>query len=298
MVYDCIIIGGGIAGLQAAIQLGRYCDNVLVIDAADGRSNLCRCYHNILGWPEGISGATLRRTGRRQAEELGVNFIEETVEQVAKQEQLFSVSTTNRNHETRAILIATGIKDHLPAFDKLLPCLGISVYICPDCDGYEVLDKKVIVIGSGRAGAGMALALTNWASQIHLVNHGREPIEEELHQKLKFHEINTIAGEIDEVLAEGDQFRGVKLEDGSNLEADHAFVAMGGNEVRSQLAEQLGVELYKNKHILVDPRTKMTNVENVFAAGDIVAHSEQVTIAMGDGMQAAIWIHKKIKQQQ
>ncbi|QTN01060.1 FAD-binding protein [Sediminibacillus dalangtanensis] len=298
MVYDCIIIGGGIAGLQAAIQLGRYRDNVLVIDAADGRSSLCRCYHNILGWPEGISGATLRRTGRRQAEELGVNFIEETVEQVNKQDKLFSVATSNSNHETKAILIATGIKDHLPELEQLPPCLGISVYICPDCDGYEVLDKKVVVIGSGNAGAGMALALTNWTSQIQLINHGLQPIEEEMQSKLDSQGIKPIDQSIVELKADGDQIRGVKLEDGSNLETNHAFVAMGGNEVRSQLAEQLGVELYKNKHILVDPRTKMTNVENVFAAGDIVAHSEQVTIAMGDGMQAAIWIHKKIKQQQ
>ncbi len=297
MAYDCIIIGGGIAGLQAAIQLGRYRDNVLVIDAADGRSSICRCYHNILGWPEGISGATLRRTGRLQAEELGVNFIEETVEQVNKQDQLFSVATSNSNHETKTILIATGIKDHLPELEQLPPCLGISVYICPDCDGYEVLDKKVVVIGSGNAAAGMALALTNWTSQIQLINHGRQPIEEEMQSKLDSRGIKPIDQSIVELKADGDQIRGVKLEDGSNLETNHAFVAMGGNEVRSRLAEQLGVELYKNKHILVDPRTKMTNVENVFAAGDIVAHSEQVTIAMGDGMQAAIWIHKKIKQQ-
>ncbi|WP_053217879.1 NAD(P)/FAD-dependent oxidoreductase [Virgibacillus senegalensis] len=297
MVYDCIIIGGGIAGLQASIQLGRYRDKVLVIDAEDGRSSLCRCYHNILGWPEGISGATLRRTGRRQAEALGIEFVEETVEKASKQAESFCVATEENVYQSHTLLIATGIKDHLPAFDALIPCLGISVYICPDCDGFEVLDKEVIVIGSGKAGAGMALALTNWSNQIHLINHGQQLIDEEMQSKLNEYGIQTFTEQIAEIEAEGDQFRGVKLLDGSSLEANHAFVAMGGNEVRSQLAEQLGVELYKNKHILVDPRTKMTNVENVFAAGDIVAHSEQVTIAMGDGMQAAIWIHKKIKQQ-
>src|SRR3954449_8067559 len=85
MNFDCIIIGGGIAGLQASIQLGRYMHKVLVIDSGYGRSTLCRSYHNILGWPDGISGEELRRLGRQQAEKLGVAFVQdEVVQAVAK----------------------------------------------------------------------------------------------------------------------------------------------------------------------------------------------------------------------
>ncbi|SDK20019.1 NAD(P)/FAD-dependent oxidoreductase [Sediminibacillus albus] len=299
MSHDCIIIGGGIAGLQAAIQMGRYQDSVVVIDAENGRSNLCRCYHNVIGWPDGISGQQLRNIGKRQAEQLGVQFVKDKATKVIKKpaDDGFSVETASQQFQGKALLIATGVMDRLPAFDSLLPCLGISAYICPDCDGYEVLDKKVIVIGSGKAGAGMALALTNWTNQIIFINHEREPIPANLQEKLHKKQIVCINKEIEKIETSGEQFKGVYLTDGEMLRANHAFIAMGGNEVRSRLAEQLGVELYKNKHILVDPRTKMTNIENVFAAGDIVAHSEQVTIAMGDGMQAAIWIHKKIKQQ-
>ena len=75
-MYDCIIVGGGIAGLQAAIQLGRYRRKTLVIDRGDGRSTLCRNYHNVLGYPEGVSGETLRALGRRQAQGYGVQFVE------------------------------------------------------------------------------------------------------------------------------------------------------------------------------------------------------------------------------
>ncbi len=75
MRYDCVIIGGGIAGLQAAIQLGRYRHHVLVIDAGVGRSTLCRSYHNLLGYPDGVSGEHLRTVGRKQAEGLGVQFV-------------------------------------------------------------------------------------------------------------------------------------------------------------------------------------------------------------------------------
>ncbi len=95
-------------------------------------------------------------------------------------------------------------------------------------------------------------------------------------------------------MAKGSQFKGVVLKDGTKIECEYAFVALGGNEVRSQLASKLGVELHENKHILTDSRTKMTNIKHVWAAGDVVAHSEQVTIAMGEGSQAAIWIHKSL----
>jgi len=111
---------------------------------------------------------------------------------------------------------------------------------------------------------------------------------------LKEKGITYVEGPIEKVLADGPDFRGVMLANGEELTSERGFMAFGGNEVKSQLAQQLGVDLHKNKHVLVDPRTKMTNVENVWAAGDVVAHSEQTTIAMGDGMQASIWIHKTL----
>src|SRR5690606_11742454 len=87
----------------------------------------------------------------------------------------------------------------------------------------------------------------------------------------------------------------IHMTNGDIIQAERGFVAFGGNEVRSELAQRLGVQLHENKHIIVNPRTKMTNVEHVWSAGDVVEHSEQVTIAMGDGMQAAIWIHKSLQ---
>ena len=92
MNFDCIIIGGGIAGLQASIQLGRYMHKVLVIDSGDGRSTLCRSYHNILGYPDGVSGQQLREIGRRQAEKLGIHFLNGKVESIAKENKSFQVS--------------------------------------------------------------------------------------------------------------------------------------------------------------------------------------------------------------
>lgn len=294
MIYDCIIIGGGIAGLQATIQLGRYMHKVLVIDAGDGRSVLCRSYHNILGYPDGVSGEHLRTVGQNQAQKLGVQFLLEKVEKIEQAEEFVVTVHNGTRYHGKRILIATGVMDRLPELPELFPCLGQSVYVCPDCDGYEIKDKPTIVLGSGNVGANMALTLAYWTDNLIYINHELQQVDSEILEQLNEKQITYYEVAIKSVLAEGHHFQGVILENGVKLEAGHGFVAFGSNEVKSQLAKQLGVELLENKHIVVDPRTKMTSVKNVWAAGDIVAHSEQVTIAMGEGAQAAIWIHKSL----
>ncbi|WP_066057058.1 NAD(P)/FAD-dependent oxidoreductase [Robertmurraya korlensis] len=295
MVYDCVIIGGGIAGLQCAIQLGRYMYKVLVIDSGDGRSTLCRSYHNVLGYPSGVSGEYLRSIGEEQAKQYGVEFLLEKVEKVEKKNEVFHV-TTHHGDEKRAkrLLLATGVMDRIPPIPELYPCLGQSVYICPDCDGYEIKDQECIVIGSGNVGANAALTLLFWSKKLVYVNHERKEVDETLLKRLKKENIEYYEESIEQVQAKDGQFQGVQLADGTQLVSNHGFVAFGNNEVRSELAAQLGVERMENKHILVDPRSKMTNIKHVWAAGDVVAHSEQVTVAMGDGLQAAIFIHKSL----
>jgi thioredoxin reductase len=293
--YDCIIVGGGIAGLQAAIQLGRYKHKVLVIDSNHGRSTLCKSYHNILGWPNGISGQELREIGKRQAEKLGVEFKSEKVDSAEKFDKGFRLTIkTGSQYVSKRLLLATGVMDRIPAFPELLPCLGISVYVCPDCDGYEVKNKTTIVIGAGNVGAQMALTLSYWTQDLIYINHELTEISEHLLNELKVQRIHYVEETIQKVLAENSYLQGFVLKSGKKIMGERGFIAFGGNEVKSNLAKQLGVELLENQHIVVNPRTKMTNIPNVWAAGDLVAHSEQVTIAMGDGSAAAIWIHKSL----
>jgi thioredoxin reductase len=293
--YDCIIVGGGIAGLQAAIQLGRYKHKVLVIDSNHGRSTLCKSYHNILGWPNGISGQELRQIGKRHAEKLGVEFKSEVVDSAEKIGKGFQLTVkTGFQYVSKRLLLATGVMDRIPAFPELLHCLGISVYVCPDCDGYEVKNKSTIVIGAGNVGAKMSLTLSYWTQDLIYINHEQTEISEHLLNELKVHRIQYVEETIQKVMAENSYLQGFILQSGKKIMGERGFIAFGGNEVKSTLAKQLGVELLENQHIVVNPRTKMTNIPNVWAAGDVVAHSEQVTIAMGDGSAAAIWIHKSL----
>jgi len=294
---DCIIIGGGIAGLQAAIQLGRYRHRITVIDRGYGRSTLCRSYHNVLGWPEGVSGEQLRRLGRQHASSLGVQFVTGEAVQVKKErEDRFAValSSSDDRYYAKKLLLATGVMDRFPLIPGLIPCLGLTVYVCPDCDGYEVTGRTTIVMGSGSTGANMSLTLSYWTDQIVYVNHEQKPIPENLMRSLSDAGIQVIAQPIRAVEAEESRFHGVHLEGGHFIGGERGFIAFGGNEVYSELAEQLGVERLENRHIVSNPRTMETNVHGVYVAGDVAVHAEQVTMAMGEGSIAAIWIHKAL----
>lgn len=300
MVYDSIIVGGGIAGLQAAIQLGRYEHRVLVVDGGSGRSTLCRSYHNVLGWPDGVAGTTLRDIGRSQAERLGVDFAADEIIDAVKRESdgafmLYGMREPSRPYEARTLLLATGLVDRMPELPGLVPCLGLTVYVCPDCDGYEVRGRRTAVLGSGDTGAEMALLLAERASATIYINHEQAQLKAGMAERLQAKGIVYYAEAIAEVATEGDgALSGVRLAGGRFVPAERGFVAFGGNRIRSELAAKLGVERMENKHIATDPRTKMTSVPNVWAAGDVAVHAEQVTIAMGEGTQAAIWMHKAL----
>lgn len=296
-VYDCFIVGGGIAGLQAAIQIGRYGHSALVADMGSGRSALCRSYHNVLGWPDGVSGTELRRLGRSQAERTGVKFVKDEIVKADRAADLFVLQGRDGTYKAKTVLLATGIMDRFPDLPGLVPCLGKTVYVCPDCDGFEIRNRKTIVMGSGDSGAAMALTLSERTDELLFVNHERKPITAELARSLREKGVVVIAESIREVLEEDDGlFQGVVLASRGEIWADRGFIAFGGNEVRSALAEQLGAERHENGHIMTDARTKMTTVPNLWAAGDIGVHSEQVTIAMGEGSQAAIWMHKTLSR--
>jgi thioredoxin reductase len=298
LLYDCIIVGGGIAGLQAAIQLGRYEHQILVIDAENGRSTLCRSYNNLLGWPNGISGQELRKLGKTQAEGYGIVFIKDEViraEGSSGEFLLWLQKDSATPYKARTLLLATGVMDRFPNLPGLVSCLGLSIFVCPDCDGYEVRKRRTLVLGSGLVGAEMGLTLYAYTNDLIYINHEKQPISPQMLKQLAEKEIRYIEEAIESIItgAEG-QFKGVRLVNGSKVEGECAFIAFGGNEVRTQLAQQLGVERLDNKHIVTDPRSKMTSVPHVWAAGDAAVHAEQVSVAMGEGSLSAIWIHKAL----
>ncbi|CAH1211642.1 NAD(P)/FAD-dependent oxidoreductase [Paenibacillus sp. JJ-223] len=295
---DCIIVGGGIAGLQAAIQLGRYSvHKVLVVDDGQGRSSRCRSYHNIIGFPEGVSGAELRAKGRMQAERTGVLFEQDRIVRAERRgERIWLAGSAGRQYTASAVLLATGLSDRIPDISGITATLGKSVYVCPDCDGYEIQNRRTILMGSGEPGASMALTLIERTRELMYINHEQMPISAELHRSMKQAGVRYLEAAIKEVRHAGDGWiQGVVTEDGQHFDAERGFVAFGGNQVHSGLARQLGAKIADNDHVHADPRS-MQAAPQVWIAGDLGIHAEQATVAMGEGAIAAIWIHKALKQ--
>ncbi|QOT00594.1 NAD(P)/FAD-dependent oxidoreductase [Brevibacterium sp. JNUCC-42] len=297
MIYDTIVIGGGIAGLQAAIQLSRSLHNVLVIDKKTGRSVLARKYRNILGYPEGVSGMELRVQGEQMAKRFGATFIQgEATFCEQNQEHVFCVTTREHKESfmAKTLLITTGITDPLPAIPGLVECLGESIYICPDCDGYEVQKKRTVVIGSGKQALQMAKELTYYTNDIVVINHSLTLLDKDDQIMAKEWGKCYRYEEILSLQQQNGFLSSVKLRSGEEITVERGFLAFAGAHVNSDLLQAFHIQLLNQGHVQVDPRTKETSHRNIWAAGDINAHSQQVTISMGEGSQAAIWIHKRL----
>ncbi|HZW83805.1 MAG TPA: NAD(P)/FAD-dependent oxidoreductase [Candidatus Deferrimicrobium sp.] len=312
-IYDVIIVGGGPGGLQAALQLGRYKWRTLIVDRGKGRASFVPQYMNILGFPSGVSGQALLKAGRAQAKEYGVEFLTKVVTNAVKDSDgLFNVtlqdkgdykagnSTNIVQYRCRKLILNTGVMDRHPDVKDVFRWAGKAIYYCPDCDGYEVSNKKVVVVGIGNGAAELALALLNWTREIKVVNVEPErKISEERLEKLAHFGIEVYSDKLKEFIGETkDRIDKLILQNGTELSCEKVFSALGKFSINSELAEGLGVETSQSGNIIVDPRTKETNVSGCWAVGDVVAaHSQQVTIAIADGVQAAIWVNKQLKQE-
>ena len=311
-LYDVVIIGGGVGGLQAAIHAGRYGWKTLVIDRSKGRTFYTPRYMNMLGYPEGVSGMDLLKKGKKQAEQYGVEFLMKVATDVRKDEDgLFTITAQRRKElkegikdqidivRAKKLVISTGIMDRHPEVPNVYHWAGYGIYYCADCDGYEVLNQRVVVVGKGNAAPSKALMLLNWTKHITVVNvDPTATISDELMQQLAEYEIPFYHSPLKEFVGEDrERVEQVILQDGTVIETDKVFSALGMYSVHSELAKKLGVETLDNGHITVDPRTKQTSVPGVWAVGDIVAHTQQAMIAIGEGAQAGVWINKILRQE-
>lgn len=300
MTYDTIIVGGGIGGLQTAIQLARSLRRVAVVDVPGGRSTVAKAYRNLLGFQDGISGEALRKLGKEQAAKYGVIFIEDEVTQLEGQaEHRFFVHTKNGRTplQGRTLVLATGIRDPFPIIPGIQACLGTSIFLCPDCDGYETVDQHTAVIGALPQAVEMADELSFYTPHIFIINHAASPVDPEIRTEMVSKGYTFLDGTVGECIHLEGRLRGLILTSGDRLDATRAFLAFPGAKVQTGLLEPFSVRLNEKGHVLTNPRTKETDYPNLWAVGDIVEHSQQVASAMGDGAQAAIWIQKRLREQ-
>ena len=292
--YDVAIVGGGPAGLCAALWLARYLHKVVVVDSGDPRNWPTRAINGYMGHL-GIRPVELRALGRKEGGEHGVEYIDGIVDEAIDETgELFRIKLREGSViEARRILLAIGIKDVWPDIPGLDRCYGETVHVCPDCDGFETRDKKTVVVGKGRKAVGMALALTTWTRKIVICTNGEKPdMDQQLLDQLTALNIPVLDQPIKCVVSQSGEITGVDLDGAMSLDCERLYFAIG-QYPSDDLGAQLGCKRDELGRLVIDDRNH-TSVKNVYAAGDIAPGPQTAIFAAASGAVAATAIHASL----
>ncbi|HDZ82844.1 MAG TPA: NAD(P)/FAD-dependent oxidoreductase [Roseobacter sp.] len=281
---DCIVVGGGPAGLTAALYLARFLRSVTVFDAQEGRARMIPKTHNMGPFPDGISGLDLLDRMRSHAQTYGAIIKNERVSHVSKENGVFQVTTKQGVEEARCVIFAVGVFNHRPPLLTADHDQGLSrglLRYCPVCDAYEVRGKRIAVLGSGQHGLAEAQFIRPYSPTVTLV-----PADGSVAQaKDGISALDSPMTELE--LSETHVL--VKLKNGNTEQFDTLYVALGST-ARSDIAASLGVQLAANGCIITDTKQR-TNVGGVYAIGDITDGLDQVSRSMGQAAMAATTVH-------
>jgi thioredoxin reductase (NADPH) len=304
--YDAAVVGGGPAGLAAALHLAWHRRRVVVIDRTTGPLFFTlEELHNVPGMPA-LSGAEIEKRLRAQAKEMGAELVRANIVRVAGKEEGFVLTAASGEEwRARTLLLATGVARFHPTVDgDFTPCLAYAgkgtMFYCPDCEAPEVAGKDTVVIGTGTAdaAAAMALGLTRYTRRLRVLLTGGQNLSATPAAQLAAAGIPVLAGSIHRLLAERRELHGLELDGGEVVEAEAFFVSSPARG-RTDLAAQLGVEMSPGGDSAV-PRSPRgdTNVPGVWVAGDLRPITHQVAVAMGTGNIAAVMIDQHLRRQE
>ncbi len=297
-IDDCIIIGAGPAGLTAAIYLARFHLRIRLFDNGSSRAALIPRTNNHAGYPKGIPGVELLQLMRRQAERFGAVREDAHVDAIEPGDDGFTVLIGDRSIRARTVLLATGVINNRPdmPLDEHNAALakGLIRY-CPICDGYEVTDKRVGVIGTGDHGMREALFLRGYSKHVTLVAPGAaHDLDDACRQKLHAAGIEHLDGPCTPIVVDGDAIR-VATSKGDRI-FDTVYPALG-SVIRSELAVAAGARASDDGCLEVDAHQR-TSVAGLFAAGDVVKGLDQISHAMGEAGVAATTIRNLLDERE
>ncbi|MEO5937587.1 MAG: NAD(P)/FAD-dependent oxidoreductase [Sphingomonas sp.] len=297
-IDDCIIVGAGPAGLTAAIYLARFHLRIRLFDNGSSRAALIPRTNNHAGYPEGIPGVELLQLMRRQAERFGAVREDAHVDGIEPSDGGFTVRIADRSIQARTVLLATGVINNRPdmPLDEHDAALakGLIRY-CPICDGYEVTDKNVGVIGTGDHGVREALFLRGFSKHVTLIAPGAaHDLDEACRAELQDAGIEHLEGPCTPITVHGDTIR-VATPDGERV-FDTIYPALG-SVIRSELAVAAGARASDDGCLEVDAHQR-TSIPGLFAAGDVVKGLDQISHAMGEAGVAATTIRNLLDQQE
>jgi thioredoxin reductase (NADPH) len=295
--HDCLVIGGGPAGLTAAIYLVRYHLSLKVVDAGNSRASWIPCSHNHAGYPGGINGRELLRLMREQAQMYGASIETGRVTRLDRIEGGFRAEWGSGCVTARTVLLATGVTNRRPPMDEDLHDDALArglIRYCPVCDGFEVTDKKVGVIGSGSHGVAEAVFLRGFTEDVTLIAPDRaHDLSGEDQERLRQFGIAAVDGPCHAVAAAGECIT-IATPYGEHV-FDSVYPALG-SDTHTELAEQVGADIASDGTLPVDSHQR-TSVPRLYAAGDVVLGLDQISHAMGEGGVAATTIRNDLAKE-
>ncbi|HTU11984.1 MAG TPA: NAD(P)/FAD-dependent oxidoreductase [Allosphingosinicella sp.] len=292
---DCLIVGGGPAGLTAAIYLARFHLKLRVVDAGKSRAALIPCTNNHAGFPDGISGAELIARMTAQAQKYGAAIETGRVTRLDRIDGGFAGEWGAGPVTARTVLLATGVANRRPPMDEGLHDEALErglIRYCPICDGYEVTDRKVGVIGSGRHGVAEAAFLRSYTADITLIApDSAHDLAAADRERLAALGVQAVDGPCQAVAAL-DKAIVVETPRGHHT-FDSVYPALG-SDIHNELATQIGAALAEGTGCILVDGHQRTSIPGAYAAGDVVIGLDQISHAMGEGGVAATTIRNDL----
>ena len=289
--YEVIVIGGGAAGLSAALVLGRARRSTLVVDAGEPRNAPAAHMQGYLS-RDGMAPADFLAVGREEIARYGVELVRDRAVDVTPD---FTVTlASGRTVHARRLVIATGLKDELPAVPGVAERFGRDVLHCPYCHGWEVRDRAFGVLATTALSVHQALIVSQWSKDVTFFLHtvAEEELSDDDRRRLAAAGVVVVPGEVEGLRIADDRLTGVRLADGMTYDREVLFVAPRAVP-RNGLLRQLGAELRETPfgaYPVLD-ETGQTTVPGVWAAGNAAGFAEQVVNAAGAGHRAAATIN-------
>jgi thioredoxin reductase len=284
--YDVVVVGGGAAGLSAALVLGRARRRVAVVDGGRPRNAPAAHMHGFLS-RDGMPPTDLLAVGRAEASGYGVESIQD---QVVSVQRGFSVQLSSGSGlSARRILIATGSRDDLPDIPGVPERWGKDLLHCPYCHGWEVRDQPIAVLGTNPGSIPHALLVRQWSDDVIFFAHTVVPTRRELAQ-LQARDVQVVTGSVTRLVVDDDRLSAVELSDGRAIPRAAVFVRPVNAPHADGLLAQLACDVDDAGFAIVDA-TGQTSTAGVWAAGNVVDPRFQVITSAGGGSAAAIAIN-------
>jgi thioredoxin reductase len=294
-MYDVIVVGGGPAGISAALVLGRCQRNVLVIDAGLSRNRWSNAMHGFIS-RDGMHPLEFLKIAREELKPYGVQWLHGRVGQAICHGTHFEIVDEEGNHySAKKLMVATGISDYLPELEDIETYYGKSIHHCPYCDGWESRNKPLVAYGIGKVAVGLSMSLKTWSPDVTLCTDGTNKIPKQDLAKLTRNGVKVKTEKITKLRGDGPYLKFLAFEDKSVIPCEAMFFSMGTYQ-NTDILQQLNCELNIKGIAKADVKQK-TNVPGLYVAGDTTRDMQQVIIASAEGTKAGIMINIELQKE-